>query len=241
MKRAKKAYKDPAFLNSPSARTVRILAEYLHPESKLKKVGIRHTVVFYGSSRISENDPDPENRKYYLQAEELAYRIGMWVKENHRNHGFGICTGGGPGIMEAANRGARRAGVPSIGFNISLPHEQIPNDFIDRELNFEFHYFFMRKFWFMYLAKAEIFFPGGFGTMDELFETLTLIQTGKKKPLPVILFGRSHWEETVNFPRLVKKGYISPEDVSLFQYADSVEEALGKLKPWLEKHLPEKH
>ncbi len=239
MERAKKAYKDPEFLNSPAARTVRILSEYLHPERKLKKAGIRHTVVFYGSSRITREDPDPENRKYYLMAEELAYRIGLWVKENHRDHGFGICTGGGPGIMEAANRGARKAGVPSIGFNISLPQEQLPNDYIDPEFNFEFHYFFMRKFWFMYLAKAEIFFPGGYGTMDELFETLTLIQTGKKRKIPVILVGTQHWNSTVNFPRLIEKGYISREDWEIIEYADSAEEALEKLKPWLKKHLPE--
>lgn len=240
MKRAKKAYKDPEFLNSPEARPIRILAEYLGPEKRFRDHGIKHTVVIFGSSRIKPDDPDPENRELYWEAERLSFLLGEWAKKNGvDNSGFAICSGGGPGIMEAANRGALRAGIPSIGLNISLPHEQLPNGYITPELNFEFHYFFMRKLWFMYFARAAVFFPGGFGTMDELFEALTLIQTGKINRIPIVLFDREHWENTVNFQRLIQKGYISPEDFELITFSSDVHEVFEILKASL-KEIMEK-
>ncbi|MCK4835500.1 MAG: TIGR00730 family Rossman fold protein [Candidatus Aminicenantes bacterium] len=236
MKRARKAYKNLDFLNSRKARSLRILAEYLEPENRLSEKNIKHTVVFFGSARIKpEKNPDhPQN--YYKAAEELAYQLASWSHEIALNgDGFTICTGGGPGIMEAANRGARRAHSFSIGLNISLPHEQAPNDYITPELNFEFHYFFMRKLWFIYQAKAAIFFPGGYGTLDELFETLTLIQTGKMihKPLPILLYDRHFWEEAINFQKLVDMKLISQEDIKLFHYFETPDEGFEYLKPRL--------
>lgn len=234
MKRAKKAYKDPEFLNSPEARPIRILAEYLGPEKKFRDNKIKHTVVIFGSSRIKPDDPDPEKRGLYWKAEKLAYMLGEWAKNNGANRsGFAICSGGGPGIMEAANRGASRAGIPSIGLDISLPHEQKPNAYINPELNFEFHYFFMRKLWFMYFARAAVFFPGGFGTMDELFETLTLIETGKMERIPVVLFDEEHWRRTVRFEELLKKGYISKNDFNLITFSSDVFEVFELLKSYL--------
>ena len=174
--------------------------------------------------------------RYYEDARTLAKRLTKWSKElADTSRRFLICTGGGPGIVEAANRGASEAGGINIGFNISLPHEQIDNPYITRELNFEFHYFFMRKFWFLYLAKALVVFPGGFGTMDELFETLTLVQTGKlRKPLPVVLYGADYWSEVVNLEAMVKWGTISAEDVNLFHTTDSVDDAYAFITSELE-------
>jgi uncharacterized protein (TIGR00730 family) len=226
-----KAYKNFDFLSSPAARTIRILSEYLEPEKRFKDYSINHTVVFFGSARSQENDP------YYKAAEEFAFLLASHGKElAGRNMGYYICTGGGPGIMEAANRGARRAGMQTIGLNISLPFEQQPNQYITPELNFEFHYFFMRKLWFLYHSKALIVFPGGFGTLDELFETLTLIQTGKigKKNLPVMLYDRAYWESTINFKKLVDMNFISPEDIELFHYFDTPQSGFEYLKPRIE-------
>jgi uncharacterized protein (TIGR00730 family) len=238
MDRAKKAYKNLEFLISREARELRILAEYLEPENRLKNMNIKHTVVFFGSARIHPGiDPD-HSRDYYQAAEELAFQLASWSKEMAVNgEGFTICTGGGPGIMAAANQGAKRANAYSIGLNISLPHEQEPNDYISPELNFEFHYFFMRKLWFLYHAKAAIFFPGGFGTLDELFETLTLVQTGKMihKPLPILLYDRQHWEGLINFQKLADMNLISPRDIELLHYFETPEQGMEYLKPRLKE------
>ncbi len=214
------AYKNEEFLDSPDARAIRILSEYLEPYSHFHREKIRDTVVFFGSARIEEND-GPLAR-YYDEARQLARMITEWSAslQNHTRR-FVVCTGGGPGIMEAANRGARDAGGKSVGLNIGLPFEQFPNAYISRELCFEFHYFFMRKFWFAYLAKGLVVFPGGYGTMDELMEILTLVQTRKLgKKIVTILYGSAFWKEVINFDALVKYGTISPDDLDLFRYAD---------------------
>ncbi len=234
MKRSLKAYKNMLFLQSREARPLRILAEYLEPEKRFEEEKIKHTVIFFGSSRVRPGKEDTFNtKKYYQAAEEIAFKLGCWSKElETKGNGFAICSGGGPGIMEAANKGAKRADVTSIGLNISLPHEQEPNDYISPELNFEFHYFFMRKLWFLYHAKALVVFPGGFGTMDELFETLTLMQTHKleKFSIPVLLYDKSYWEDLINFQKLVDYGLISPEDLDLFHYFSSPDEGMDFLK-----------
>lgn len=245
MKRAAKAYKNINFLKSREARTLRILAEYLEPEKRFKHENINHTVVFFGSSRIQHSGNDVNGtHHYYRVAEELAYHLARFSKELEKSgDGFAICSGGGPGIMEAANRGADRAGEQSIGLNIALPHEQEPNDFISPSLNFEFNYFFMRKLWFLYHAKAIVFFPGGFGTMDELFETLTLVQTKKleKARLPILLYDRHHWQQIINFDLMAELDLIAPEDKELFHYFDSVTEGLEYLKPRLKRAIAEFH
>lgn len=179
---------------------------------------------------------DLDMSRYYRDAEKLAFLLTDWGKSLDIPSRFVICSGGGPGIMEAANRGARRAGGPTIGLNISLPFEQIPNPYISPELNFEFHYFFMRKFWFAYLAKALVVFPGGFGTLDELFELLTLVQTEKiRKPLSILIYGTEYWKELINFDTMVRNGMISPEDLDLFHFADTPESAFVHLKEKLTK------
>ncbi len=243
MEKAPKAYKNIEFLKSREARTIRIMAEYLEPEKRLREENIHHTVVFFGSSRVRP-EPNPGDtsgtHKNYWAAEEMAFQLATLSKELSDNgDSFAICSGGGPGIMEAANRGANRANARTIGFNITLPHEQEPNDYITPDLNFEFHYFFMRKLWFLYHAKALICFPGGFGTMDELFETLTLIQTHKLKKtnLPIMLYNREFWHKTINFQNLVDNGLISPEDIDLITFFDSPEEGLQFLKPKLLKAI----
>lgn len=227
-----KAYKNPDFIQSREARTVRILCEYIEPEKRLHELNINHTVVFFGSARIHpESNKDPKMTQYYWAAEELAYRLAEWSKTLPKDIDFHVCTGGGPGIMEAANRGAGRAGAQTIGYNISLPFEQHPNEYITPDLNFEFHYFFMRKLWFLYHAKALIAFPGGFGTLDELFEVLTLKQTKKleKHEIPILLYDREYWDQIVNFERLADMGLISPEDLKLFHFFESPEEGFGYL------------
>lgn len=227
------AYLDERFLESREGRILRILSEYLQPKMKLKDNNIQHTVVFFGSARIK---PDKESSlsDAYWAAENLAYMIADWTKsiENEQDK-VNICTGGGPGIMEAANRGAARAGEPNIGLNIALPFEQEPNQYISDHLNFEFHYFYMRKLWFLYHAKALVVFPGGFGTMDELFETLTLIQTEKleKNDVPILLYNRKFWEELINFNKFAELGLISEKDLKLFDFFDTPEEGFEKLKP----------
>lgn len=252
-----KAYKNETFMNSPDARGLRILSEYLEPEARLEQHDVSDTIVFFGSAR---NQPRDEAEaalvaakaaggdtrvaernvmmsRFYEEARELAGKLTMWSKSlEDSKRRFLVCTGGGPGIMEAANRGASEAGGINIGLNISLPFEQHFNPFITRELNFEFHYFFMRKFWFLYLAKALIVFPGGFGTMDELFEAMTLIQTGKsKKKMPIVLYGKEFWDDVLNLDALVKYGTISEKDLDLFYTTDSVDDAYQHIV----KHLSE--
>jgi hypothetical protein len=226
------AYLNEDFLNSPDARALRILAEYLEPLSHFRREKVRDTVVFFGSARIREDGPLSQ---YYKDARELAKLLTQWSGQfDQANYRFVICSGGGPGIMEAANRGAADAGGKTVGLNIGLPFEQFPNPYITPELSFEFHYFFMRKFWFAYLAKALVVFPGGFGTMDEMFEILTLTQTQKlRKKMTVILYGSQYWKEVINFDALVKYGTISAADLELFQYADDPAAAFELLKAGL--------
>ena len=226
------AYKDEVFLDSPDARILRILSEYLHPLSHFKKQKIEDTIVFFGSARLQEEGP---LGRYYRDARELARLVTEWSESLPVNtRRFVVCTGGGPGIMEAANRGAHDAGGKTIGLNIGLPFEQWPNPYITPELSFEFHYFFMRKFWFAYLAKALVIFPGGFGTLDELAEILTLAQTQKiENKMVIVLYGTEFWSEVLNFEALVKHGMISPQDLELFVTADDPATALKYLQDGL--------
>ncbi len=229
------AYKNPKFLDSRSGRAIRILSEYLQPLAHFRNERIQDTIVFFGSARIQETGP---LAKYYHEARELARLVTEWSRKLERTkRRFVVTTGGGPGIMEAANRGAHDARGKSIGLNIGLPFEQMPNPYISPELNFEFHYFFMRKFWFAYLAKALIVFPGGFGTLDELSELLTLAQTRKlEKKIVIVLYGSSFWKEVLNFDALVKYGMISEEDLQLFHFADTPDDAMRILVDGLTEH-----
>ncbi|HWP84005.1 MAG TPA: TIGR00730 family Rossman fold protein [Terriglobia bacterium] len=229
------AYRNQEFLDSPDARAIRILSEYLEPYSNFRRHRIRDTIVFFGSSRSKENGL---LGKYYQEARELARRITQWSNQlPDDSRRFVVCSGGGPGIMEAANRGAAEAGGQSVGLNIGLPFEQLPNSYITPELSFQFHYFFMRKFWFVYLAKAMIFFPGGFGTLDELMEVLTLVQTQKlNKPIVIVLYGSEFWKEVLHLEALVRYGTINREDLNLVQYADEPSEALRVLQEGLSKY-----
>jgi len=226
-----KAYRNPKFMHSGEARALRILAEYLEPKSRLEAEGIEDTIVFFGSARL------PPGSKWYEAARELAFRLTTWSKglgpETQRR--FVVCTGGGPGIMEAANRGASEARGRNVGLTIALPHEEAANSHVTRELAFHFHYFFMRKFWLAYMAKAMIVFPGGYGTLDELFEVLTLKQTRRMtKPMPIVLFGTEYWQEVINFDALVRHGTIDARDLELVHRTDSVDEAyewiIGQLR-----------
>src|SRR5947209_576076 len=226
------AYLNEQFLNSPDARVIRMVAEFLEPLAHFRREKIRDTVVFFGSARLREDGPLAE---YYDGARALARMLTEWCEQftNH-TYRFVVCSGGGPGIREAANRGAYDANGKTVGLNIGLPFEQFPNPYISPELSFEFHYFFMRKFWFAYLAKALVVFPGGFGTLDELMEVLTLTQTRKlAKKMAIILYGSAYWKEIVNFDALLKYGMISPEDLKLFEFADDPETAFELLKPGL--------
>lgn len=253
-----KAYEDPDFLGSLEARPLRILSEYLMPLTSFEKMRVKDTIVFFGSARI----PAPAEVKavrermqetgvltkeietkfrrgagYYKDAVRLAFRLTRWSKglpaESRR---FLICSGGGPGIMEAANRGAAHARGLSVGMNISLPFEQEPNSYITQSLNFDFHYFFMRKFWLTKMAKALVAFPGGFGTFDELFEILTLVQTRKvEKKLPIVVFGKEYWNDVVNWQALADWGMISHEDLNYIHFADDVDDAFHFLTENLTK------
>ena len=262
--RAVKAYKNEKFLNSSDARALRILAEYLEPESRFREFDVRDTIVIFGSARILSREQAEaqlaeaqlaegpssggdtaraeialQMSEYYEAARDIARRLTEWSKglEDPSGRRFVICSGGGPGVMEAANRGASEARGENVGLNISLPFEQNDNPYITRRLSFEFHYFFMRKFWFSYLAKAVIIFPGGFGTMDEFMELLTLVQTEKiRKHMPIVLFGREFWDEVLHFEPLVRFGTISPEDLELFFLTDSVDETFDFLVRELEAH-----
>ncbi|MFQ6615682.1 MAG: LOG family protein [Fidelibacterota bacterium] len=249
-----KFYKDLEFLNSPDARPARLLAEYFGPLRLFRRMRIKDTIVFFGSARIPSpektrelrsRNPGSENgllalAPYYDAARELAFRLTKWSKglKNSR-HRFIVTSGGGGGIMEAACRGATEANGYAIGLNISLPYEPQGNAYITKDLDLEFHYFFMRKFWFVYLAKAMVIFPGGFGTLDELMELLTLIQTRKlKKKLPLVIYGRDYWNRVINLKILAEFGTISKEDLNLFHFSDSVEDAFRFLTRELTKaHL----
>jgi hypothetical protein len=267
--RARLAYENKSFLDSPDGRILRILSEYLEPLARFRREEVQDTVVFFGSARfhsqsaaqnalellekpssrqiasaewqdqVRRAQADLQMARYFEDARRLAFMLTQWsLSIPSKRRRFVVTTGGGPGIMEAANQGAAEAGGSTVGLNIRLPYEQMPNRFISPELNFEFHYFFMRKLWFAYLAKALIVFPGGFGTFDELFEILTLAQTDKlAKRMLVVLYGRDYWSKIINFPAMVEMGVISPEDMNLFQMADSPEEGFG----YLQDHLIRYH
>lgn len=223
------AYLNEEFIESDAGRPIRILSEYLAPLRALKEAHIHDTVVFFGSARIGEAGP---LKQYYQAARELAGKVTRWSQSVSGHHCcLVVCTGGGSGIMEAANRGAAEAGGRTVGFNIGLPFEQRPNPYLDEKLTFEFHYFFMRKLWFAHLARAIVVFPGGFGTLDELFEILTLKQTRKlDRSICIILYGSSYWREVLNLDALVRHDVISASDLNLFHYADDPEGALQILK-----------
>ncbi len=231
-----KAYKNLDFLNSKDARTLRILSEYLYPKKQLEEEKVTNTIVIFGSARapspgeLSNKEGRSKNHKlaeYYDATRILSKRLTEWSKNlNQEDQEYVICSGGGPGIMIAANRGASEAKGKSMALRISLPFENIPNPYVTPELEFEFHYFFTRKFWFSYLAKALVIMPGGFGTLDEFFEILTLIQTEKmKKNLPIVLFGKEYWSKLINFETLVEFGTIDRKDLDLFLLTSSVDEA----------------
>ena len=227
------AYLDSEFLGSEAARPLRILAEYLEPLEAFRREQVRDTVVFFGSARLRDEGPLAH---YYEEARELARLITRWsLSLSPPGQQYVVCSGGGGGIMEAANRGAAEAGGRSIGLNISLPHEQRPNRFITPGLGFEFHYFFMRKLWFAHLARALVVFPGGFGTLDEMTEILTLAQTKKlERTIPILLYGSAFWREVINFDALVRHGTIGPEDLKLFSFIDEPDATLA----YLQRTLP---
>jgi len=261
------AYLYPEFLESAEARPIRILSEYLEPLRRFKEQKIQDTVVFFGSARVDSRERAEralrtlrargvraadeayekeltksrkalEWARYYEEARELARLLTEWSRSlPSENHRFVVTSGGGPGIMEAANRGAREAGGKTIGLNIRLPFEQGANPYITDGLHFEFHYFFMRKFWFAYLAKALVIFPGGFGTCDELFEILTLVQTDKlSKKIEVLLYGRDYWNQVLNFKPMEEWGAIAEQDLDLVSYADTPSDAFELLRDHLVTH-----
>ena len=262
-----KAYQNEDFLSSSDGRTLRLLAEYLEPKARFKKHKIMDTIVFFGSARLKSrkeaisdlnkfknanpktitNFPQElrkaqkqvEMSKYYEDAVELSRRLTEWSMNLETNaNRFIICTGGGPGIMEAANKGAKKAGGYSVGLNISIPFEQYVNPFVTKELSFEFHYFFMRKFWFAYLSKALVVFPGGFGTFDELFEILTLVQTDKiRKKLALVIYDEKYWKSVVNFEALIEQGVINESDLKLFHFCNDLDTAFKVIKEHLEKNF----
>ncbi len=269
LKSAPLAYENQPFINSPDGRILRILAEYQEPLSRFRREQIQDTVVFFGSARFQGGDAAKKSlaaveksdtktiaaeqqdslkraraavdmARYYEDARRLAFLLTEWsIQIPARRRRFVVTTGGGPGIMEAANLGAHEAGGKSIGLNINLPFEQNPNQYITPSLNFEFHYFFMRKFWFAYLAKALVIFPGGFGTIDELFEILTLAQTDKlAKKILVVIYGSEYWHRIMNFQAFVDAGTVAPQDLNLFKFVDSPEDAFNFLRDGLtEYHL----
>ena len=263
-----KAYKNFDFLNSPDARMVRMLSEFLEPQRRFRQYQVQDTIVFFGSARLRSRQESMKKLKavrrevdgverptremlrrfrdaqvgfemsrYYEEAAELSRLLTEWSRGLQEKNRFVICSGGGPGIMEAANKGARLAGGKTIGLNISLPFEQYPNPYITPGLGFEFHHFFMRKFWFMYLSKALVAFPGGFGTFDELMEVLTLLQTAKtKKQMAVVVYGTSYWNKVVDFEEMVNHGLISRDDLNIMHFSDTPEQAFVFLKRFLTEH-----
>jgi uncharacterized protein (TIGR00730 family) len=260
------AYRDPVFMESFPARPLRIMAEYIDPINRLRRAKVGDTIVMFGSARIQPYDESMarlkhvqaaargrrtrewkmkitaaksivEMSRYYEEARELSRRITAWAMTlGTQPKRFVICSGGGPGIMEAANRGAAEAGGSSVGLSIQLPHEQRPNPYISPDLNFCFHYFFMRKLWFAQIAKALIVFPGGFGTMDELWEMLTLLQTGKLSRHLILIYGRKYWHEVINWKRMVSSGTISEADYKLLEFADTVDEAFDRVRTEMERY-----
>ncbi len=227
-----KAYKNLDFLNSPGARHLRILSEFIEPRQRFRKYNIKDTIVFFGSARTN-----PKNR-YYKDAMKLAEKLTKWsLGLTGSQRRFVIASGGGGGIMEAANRGAKKAGGKSVGLNISIPEEQEPNLYQSKELSFIFHYFFVRKFWFVYLAKALVLFPGGFGTLDEMFEILTLVQTKTlRKNVPIVIYGSDYWKKLIDFDLFIKENMIDKKDMKLFSFFDDVDSAFNFLKAELTKH-----
>ncbi len=259
----KRSYENLSFLNSPSARMIRVLCELIEPDVRFRQNKVKDTIVMFGSARtlpkeaaeqklrnvediLKKESKSPSKEllylleraqgdltmsRYYEDAARLAEKLTHWSQGmKDPNNRFIVCSGGGPGIMEAANKGAQMAGGPSIGLNISLPFEQSPNIYQSNDISFEFHYFFIRKFWFFYLAKALVVFPGGFGTMDELFELLTLVQTKKsKKYMPIIIYGSEYWNELIDFKAMVKWGMIDAEDLALFHFFDDVDKCFEYL------------
>ncbi len=250
------AFADPEFLLRRETRGLRIQLEMLKPDLAQKEHGIEHTVVVFGSARfrseeashlelvrardsgdsvaITKAETLVRNARFYEQSRALAHTITKFSANKPNEQKLFICTGGGPGIMEAANRGAKEAGGLSVGLNIALPHEQSPNPYITPDLSFKFHYFALRKMHFMMRAKALVAFPGGFGTLDELFETLTLVQCKKSKPVPIILFGSSYWKRVLHPEVLVEEGVIDEADLDLFKYVDSVEDAWNFIRAFYE-------
>lgn len=234
---------DQDFLLSDPMRGVRFMMEYAKAESALRAWGVRSTLVVFGSARIGENG-DGQHSRWYAEARAFgrlaSERGGAMQGAEGQPRDNVIATGGGPGIMGAANRGAHDVGAPSIGFNITLPHEQEPNPWSTPELTFRFHYFAMRKMHLAMRANALVVFPGGFGTLDELFEILTLVQTGKMPRAPIVLFGSAYWRRLVDFDFLVEEGMIQPEDLSLFAFADTAEEAWqAMVRLGLRAHTPD--
>ena len=241
------AFADPEFLLRRETRGIRFQLEMLKPDLAQQEQGIEHTVVVFGSARFQSQEKAQKtlesaissgialdikraeslvrNAHFYEQARAFGHLIAQYSANKHNPNKLFICTGGGPGIMEAANRGASEAGGISVGLNIALPHEQTPNPYITPELSFKFHYFALRKMHFMMRAKALVAFPGGFGTMDELFETLTLVQCKKAKPLPIVLFGTDYWKKVFHPENMLEEGVIAEEDLQLFHYVDTVEDA----------------
>ena len=246
------AFADPEFLLRRETRGLRMQLEMLKPESEQQAQGIENTIVVFGSARFLSPEKAHEalalaqssgdaaalalaerqsrNSKYYDQARLFSRLVTAHSKASSPNEQLFICTGGGPGIMEAANRGAHELGMPNVGLNIALPHEQHANPYVSPSLNFKFHYFALRKMHFMIRAKALVAFPGGFGTLDELFEVITLVQTKKAKPVPIILFGSSYWKRLFNFEVLIEEGAISPEDLDLLTYVDDPQDAWDAIK-----------
>jgi len=241
------AFADPEFLLRRETRGIRFQLEMLKPDLAQQEQGIEHTVVVFGSARFQSQEKAQKtlesaissgialdikraealvrNAHFYEQARAFGHLIAQYSANKHNPNKLFICTGGGPGIMEAANRGASEAGGISVGLNIALPHEQTPNPYITPELSFKFHYFALRKMHFMMRAKALVAFPGGFGTMDELFETLTLVQCKKAKPVPIVLFGTEYWKKVFHPENMLEEGVIAEEDLQLFRYVDTVEDA----------------
>jgi uncharacterized protein (TIGR00730 family) len=241
------AFADPEFLLRRETRGIRFQLEMLKPDLAQQEYGIEHTVVVFGSARFQSQEKAQKtlevaqasglaadikraealvrNAHFYEQARAFGHLIAQYSANKHNPNKLFICTGGGPGIMEAANRGASEAGGISVGLNIALPHEQTPNPYITPELSFKFHYFALRKMHFMMRAKALVAFPGGFGTMDELFETLTLVQCKKAKPVPIVLFGTDYWKKVFHPEMMMEEGVIAEEDLQLFRFVDSVEDA----------------
>jgi len=223
-------YYDKKFLGSMSGRPIRILSEYLFPLESFNKHQIDSTIVFFGSARIENKNDTPIN-KYYSKAKNLSYKITKWNLEKFDGKKFVVASGAGPGIMEAANQGAYEAKGKTVGLGISLPFEQTNNKWITKGLNFVFHYFFMRKFWFIYKTKGIVVWPGGVGTLDEFFDIITLIQTKKiTRNIPIILFGKDFWDGLIDWDRLIENKVISKSDLDLFVIINSVDEAFEYLK-----------